>query len=132
MPLPETPLADPLPEPLPDSLPDSLSDPLSGSLSDPLPDSLPDPVEAAAWFVVSQPGWVERVARRHTCGDRGLCAGCGTERPAPWPCVLVYIARRAVQIDQAQGLAWRAPRVPGPASAAARETPAAYSASSVA
>src|ERR1700754_4328940 len=79
--------------------------------TEPLPEPLPDPVEAAASFAVSQPGWVERVASRHTRGDRGLCAGCGVERPAQWPCVLVYIARRAMQIDRDQGLAWRTPQM---------------------
>jgi hypothetical protein len=107
---------------------------LVDALPEPLPDSLPDPVETAAWFAVSQPGWVERVVSRHIRGDSGLCLGCGIARPTLWPCVLIYIASRAVQIDQARGLAWRAPQIGGygPVSAATRETPAAYSASSVA
>lgn len=54
-----------------------------------------DPVKVAAWFVLSRPGWGERVLDRHVRTDSGSCAECGSTRPVGWPCVLVHIAHRA-------------------------------------
>lgn len=56
-----------------------------------------DVIETAAWWAIEQPGWVERVFERHTSDD-GRCAGCGSYRPVPWPCVLIAIARRAQEL----------------------------------
>jgi hypothetical protein len=58
----------------------------------------PDPLVVAAQFAAAQPGWIERVRSAHIARADGTCAGCGTCRPARWPCVLVYIAGRAEQV----------------------------------
>jgi hypothetical protein len=52
-------------------------------------------ISAAAWFVVEQPGWIERVTREHTRRDDGSCAGCGSSQLVAWPCVLIAIADEA-------------------------------------
>lgn len=60
----------------------------------------PDVMKTAAEWALTQPGWIERVLQAHTeRGDvRGRCAGCGTHRLVNWPCALVTIAYRALQI----------------------------------
>jgi hypothetical protein len=54
-----------------------------------------DSLVVAAHFAAVQPGWIERVRSTHIARADGTCAGCGTYRPTPWPCVLLYIARSA-------------------------------------
>lgn len=58
----------------------------------------PSPIEAAALFLLDQPGAVARVHEHHAPLDNGDCAGCGVYRPVIWPCVLIYIARRAEEL----------------------------------
>lgn len=60
---------------------------------------LPSPIEAAALFLIDQPGALARVREHHTPLDNGDCAGCGVYRPVTWPCVLIYIARRADELS---------------------------------
>jgi len=56
---------------------------------------LEDPIEVAARFVLTEPGWTTRVLSAHAPDERGACAGCEGYHAVPWPCVLVHIARRA-------------------------------------
>lgn len=58
-----------------------------------------DPVEMAARFVSSDPGWTDRVGASHIQRLDGDCTGCGSYRPVEWPCVLVKIRQRALEIQ---------------------------------
>lgn len=73
----------------------------------------PSPIETAAWFLLQQPGGVGRFFARHTALESGSCAGCGTYRPVRWPCVLVYIARRAQQIHPGRAVSSADAATPG-------------------
>ena len=59
------------------------------------PATTDDPIEAAARFVLAQPGWVSRVLDLHVRTVGGTCAECSIAQPTDWPCVLMVIARRA-------------------------------------
>ena len=61
-----------------------------------------DPIEAAARFVLAQPGWVNRVLGRHVRTPGGTCAECDIAQPTNWPCVLMVIARQAELLRAAQ------------------------------
>lgn len=62
-----------------------------------------DPVELAAQFVSSDPGWTDRVGATHIQRLDGDCTGCGSYRPVKWPCVLIKIRQRALEIQGSQG-----------------------------
>jgi hypothetical protein len=64
-----------------------------------------DPIVSAAWFVANQPGGAARLFDRHWVREDGDCNGCGVYRPVRWPCVLIYIARRAEEFGLARVLA---------------------------
>jgi len=55
-------------------------------------------VEAVAWFVADEPGWIERTLSRCVPRASGDCESCGAYRPVRWPCLQVWIARRAQEI----------------------------------
>lgn len=56
------------------------------------------PVEMAARFVAEQPGGAGRIFERHEARGDGTCTGCGVYRPVQWPCLMIFIARRAEEI----------------------------------
>jgi hypothetical protein len=58
-------------------------------------------LEAAARFAAAEPGWMDRVFAAHVRGEDGRCAGCATQAgpSVRWPCVMVYIATRAHEIN---------------------------------
>ena len=61
----------------------------------------PTSIASAAWFAAEQSGWIDRVHTQHTPRGDDSCAGCGSYRLVPWPCVLIHIARHAATIQAA-------------------------------
>jgi hypothetical protein len=69
-----------------------------------------DPIEVAAQFIATQGDGPERLLAIHTRRDCGACNGCGVYRPITWPCVLVAIGERALEIRRRTTITVVSPR----------------------